>query len=120
MATTDDIWRLDAHLQPLAAIIHAAASEVSVPWVAVVLDARFSDADGSISNKVRVERGDGSLASVSLPAEGTLRLIELGQARPSGPDRWHGLVLRVTAAGECEMRFNYDPACADDPAFYAS
>ena len=121
MATSADLLRLNDHLRPLAVIVRDAASnEVHGPWVAVVLDARFRDADGSILDKVRVERADGSLTSISLPVQGTLRLIEMGQARPTGPDRWHGLLLRVTAEGECEMQFNYDPACAEDATFYQS
>src|SRR5262245_21408947 len=112
MATPEELARQDAHLQPLAGVIHAAADEIGGQWAAVVLDARFCEEDGSISHKVRVERTDGSLASVTLPVAGTIQLIELGQARPTGQDRWHGLVLRVTAEGACEARFNYNPGCA--------
>ena len=120
MATSEDLLRLNARLRPLAGIVHAAAGEVGDPWVALVLDARFSDSDGSIMHKIRGERSDDSLGSFSLPVAGTLQLIELGQARPTGPDRWHGLVLRVTAEGECEVRLNYDPACTEDRGFYES
>jgi hypothetical protein len=120
MATPEDLSQLNAHLRPLAGVVHAAAVAEGGPWVAVVLDARFDDRDGSILHKIRVERADGSIGSVSLSVEGTRQLIALGQARPTGPDRWHGLVLRVTAEGECEVRFNYDPACAEDDSFYES
>jgi hypothetical protein len=120
MATPEDLSRLNAHLRPLAGIIHAAAASADGSWVAAVLDARFSDLDGSFIHKVRVERADGSIGSVSLPTAAILELIALGQARPAGLDRWHGLVLRVTAEGACEVRLNYDPACAEDSGFYES
>jgi len=120
MAMPDDLSRLDAHLRPLAGVVHAAAAADGGPWVAAVLDARFSDRDGSFIDKVRLERPDGAIGSVFLPVEGTLELIALGQARPSGPDRWHGLVLRVTAEGACEVRLNYDPDCAEDGGFVDS
>jgi len=121
MATPQDLAHLGAHLRPLASVIHAAATE-SGAWVAVVLDARFSYADqeGSFVDKVRVDRADGSQSSVSLPVEGVHRLVSLGNERPSGKDRWYGLLLRVTAEGECEVRLNYDPDCAQDSSFYES
>jgi hypothetical protein len=122
MATSEDLSRWDEHLRPLASIVHAAAqaeSAVGTGWVAVVLDARFSDRDGSILDKIRVERADGTFVSVSLPVDGTLQLIALGQARASGADRWYGLLVRVTAEGACEVKFNYDPACVEDGSFFA-
>jgi hypothetical protein len=118
MATLEDLSRFDAHLRPLASVVRAAAG--GSPWVAAVLDARFPDRDGSFIDKVRVERADGSEGAISLPVEGTLQLIALGQARPTGPDRWHGLILRVMAEGACEARLNNDPACAEDDGFFKS
>jgi hypothetical protein len=120
MATLEDLSRLDTDLRPLAGVVQAAAATGGTAWVVAVLDARFSDRDGSFIYKIRVERADGSEGSVSLPVEGTIRLIALGQARPTGPDRWHGLLLRVTAEGACEIRLNYDPACAEDDDFFKS
>lgn len=120
MATSDDLLGLNAHLRPLAEVVRDAAKAHGSAWVAAVLDARFDDRDGSFIDKVRVERADGSTGCPSLPVTATLQLIALGQARPAGPDRWHGLVLRVTAAGACEVRLNYDPACAEDGGFHQS
>jgi len=122
MAKAEDLSRLGAHLRTLAEVVHTAArvGAGGRSWAAVVLDTRFSDADGSFIDKVRVERTDGSIGSVSLPAEGVLELIGLGQSRPTGPDRWHGLVLRVTAEGTCEVRLNYEPACEDNGGFFES
>ncbi|WP_143393553.1 hypothetical protein [Fimbriiglobus ruber] len=121
MATLEDAERQNSHLRSLAAVLFAAAeSESSSSWIAAVLDARFSDQDGSIMDKVRVEKPDGSVGSISLPTEATLQLIALGDARPSGQDRWYGLLLRVTAEGACDVRFNYEPSCTDDESFYAS
>jgi hypothetical protein len=120
MATPEDLSRLNAHLRPLAGVVHAAAVADGGPWVAAVLDARYTDGDGGFIHKTRVERADGSTGGPSLPVEGSLELIALGQARPTGQDRWHGLVLRVTPEGACEVRFNYDPACAEDGGFFES
>jgi hypothetical protein len=120
MATPEDLSRLNAHLRPLAGVVHAAMAAGGAPWIAAVLDARFTDGDGGFIYKIRVEGPDGPGGPVTLPAAGSLELISLGQARPGGADRWHGLVLRVTAEGVCEVRLNYDPACAENPEFFAS
>lgn len=55
-----------------------------------------------------------------MPVEGVRHLISLRDERPSGKDRWYGLLLRVTAEGDCEVRINYDPDCAQDSSFYHS
>lgn len=120
MATPDDLSQLNAHLRPLAEVIHGVAAAEGRPWVTAVLDVRYTDRDGGFIYKIRVERADGSTGGPSLPVEGSLELIALGQVRPMGQDRWHGLVLRVTAEGTCEVQFDYDPSCADDTEFFAS
>jgi hypothetical protein len=120
MATPEDLSQLGDHLRPLAGLIHAAAVGEGGPWVVAVLDVRFTDHDGGFIDKIRVERPDGSTGCPSLPVEAVHRLIALGQERPAGPDRWHGLILQVTAEGACEVRLNYDPACAEDRGFFAS
>src|SRR5262245_52584007 len=120
MATLEDASRLGDHLRPLAGLIHAAAAGDGGPWVAAVLDVRYMDHDGGFLDKVRVERADGSTGCPSVPVEAIHRLIALGQERPAGADRWHGLFLRVTAEGACEVRLNYDPACGKNPEFFAS
>lgn len=120
MATPEDLSRLNAHLRPLAGVIHGTAVAVGGAWIAAVLDVRYTDHDGGFYSKIRVERADGSMGVALLPVEGTLELISLGQARPTGQDRWYGLVLRVTAEGACETTFNYDPGCADDASFFDS
>lgn len=119
MATLDDASRLSDHLPPLASLIHTAAGDGG-PWVAAVLDVRFTDYDGGFIDKVRVEQADGSTGCPSLPVAAVHRLIALGQERPAGSDRWYGLVLRVTAEGACEVRLNYDSACAADGSFFES
>ena len=120
MATSDDISSLEPHLRPLAATIHAAAEASGQPWLAAVLDARYSDRDRSFIDKVRVERSDGTCDSISLPMEGTLKLIALGEARRNGSDRWYGLLLRIAVDGSCKMDLNYNQMCADDETFFES
>lgn len=121
MATSDDVFQLDAILPTLAQLVFQAATEkLQESWIAVVLDARYSAQDGSFIDKARVEQTDGAATGLSLPVEVVHQLIALGKARPTGPDRWYGILLRVTAEGACEINLNYDSACAEDPSFYAS
>lgn len=120
MATSDDLFRLQAHLPGLARAIFGAADAkfAAAGWVAAVLDARyFAEGSGQIA-KVRVELPGGSVGSVRLPAEASHALRELGEARAEGADRWYGFRLRVTASGECATGFNYDPRCAEDESFF--
>ncbi len=120
VATSDDLLRLQAHLLALArAVCGAANAKFAVSgWVAVMLDARYFAEGGGQIAKVRVELQGGSVGSVKLPAEASQTLHELGDARAEGANRWYGLRLRVTAAGECETGFDYDPRCAEDEAFF--
>jgi hypothetical protein len=120
MTTLNDATNFSMHLQPLADVIRAAAVECGHPWIVAVLDVRYSDREKSFIDKIRVERTDGSVVSVNLSNDGTLRLISLGNARPTGSDRWYGLILRVTVEGTFEARLNYDPAYAEDQTFYDS
>jgi hypothetical protein len=123
MATTDDLARLDTIIRPLACVMfETVTGEFGgvEDWSAAVLDVRYSSRAGSFVHKVRVELSDGHLASLSLPVAATYHLIELGQARPAGKDRWFGFRFRITSAGNCKGEFNYDPACADDPSFFES
>lgn len=119
--TADDLSHLDSTLKSLAATVHATALQAHENhWSVVVLDVRFSAHDKSFIDKVRVELSDGSLVSLLLPAVACHQLIELGQVRASDLDQWYGLLLRVTAAGACVSKLNYDPACAEDVKFFES
>jgi hypothetical protein len=120
MATSADLSRLNALLPGLARSVRDAARDKfgNGGWVAAVLDARFfEDSSGSVS-KVRVELAGGGQGSLRLPAEGSVQLRQLNEARPEGDDRWYGLRLRVTAEGGCKTEFNYDPTCAEDESFF--
>ncbi len=121
MATTDDLARIDPILRNIAKLLFTYVADnlkVNV-WENALLDVRFDEA-GDFLNKIRVTRANGEVVSLSLPIAITHQLIELNGVRPSGKDRWHGLKLELTSEGECQIAFNYDPACANDPAFFAS
>ncbi|MDY3559790.1 hypothetical protein R5W23_000948, partial [Gemmata sp. JC673] len=120
MATSDDLFRLQVHLPGLAGAVYGAAEAkfAETGWVAAVLDARYFAEGGGQIAKVRVELAGGSVGSVKLPGEASQALRELGAARAESADRWYGLRLRVTAAGECETAFDYDARCAEDEAFF--
>lgn len=121
MATSNDLFRLDAVLPDVARALHRAAGEqfTKGKWAEVALDIRFARGGGEFSHKIRVRMSNGELASASTPTDLALLLINLDAVRQACSDLWYGLVLRVTAAGECETKFNYDPACAEDKSFYA-
>ena len=122
MATTNDIFRINPIIHELARLLFAHVNrELSEEnaWASTLLDARF-DEQGGFSSKIRVTRTNGEVVSLVTPTDTTLQLIELNGVRPAGIDRWYGFKLELTAAGACEVNFNYDPACANDPDFFTS
>jgi hypothetical protein len=120
MATSDELFRLQAHLPGLARVVYGVADTnfAETGWIAVVLECRYFAEGGGQIAKVRVELPGGSVGSVKLPREVSQVLRVLGETRAEGADRWYGLRLRVTAAGECETAFNYDARCTEDAAFF--
>jgi hypothetical protein len=123
MGTHDDVLRLNELLRPLAEGVLTVAKQTikgGKRWTAVVLDVRYSANAKSFIDKTRVEYKDGTRSSVRLPAEVVMQLINLGNSRPQGKDRWYGMLLRVSPEGQCETQFNYDSHCAEDESFYDS
>ncbi|MGE3803602.1 MAG: hypothetical protein AB7K24_02900 [Gemmataceae bacterium] len=87
-------------------------------WRAIALDVRF-DHQGGFNYKIRAATASAS-PPITMPASMTLLVLSLDALRRQLPqDQWHGFLLTVTADQQCEMTFNYDPNCADDPTFYA-
>ncbi|MBY0457501.1 MAG: hypothetical protein K2V38_09210 [Gemmataceae bacterium] len=122
MATADDVFRLNPIVHELARQLFALVNQEAPSddeWTNVFLDVRF-DGKGGFSSKIRATLTSGKIISLLTPTELTHQLLSLESARPAGKDRWFGCVLTVTAAGECEMKMNYDPNCAEDPAFFES
>ena len=123
-STSDDIFRLGPILRALGEAVwagaNAEAARANADWTSVTLDVRYSADGGSFLHKVRMGLADGTDVSLSLPERVTLLLIELEKVRGAGDSRWHGLLLTITAAGDAEARYNYDPNCADDGAFFDS
>jgi hypothetical protein len=122
MASADDIFRLDPIIHRIGELLFALTTQ-ELPkgriWTTSLLDVRF-DESGGFSDKIRVTCKNAEVVSLSMPTELTLQLIELGNARPKGQDRWYGFKFEVTSAGSCQVDLNYDPACANDPDFFAS
>ena len=122
MATADDIFRLDPIIHRIAQLLFALTNQ-ELPegrsWTTSLLDVRFEDS-GAFGYKIRVTCKNADVVGLNMPTEITLQLIELGNARPKGQDHWYGFKLEVTSAGSCQVDLNYDPACANDPDFFAS
>jgi hypothetical protein len=88
------------------------------PWLAIVLDVRF-DHQGGFIDKIRAATSNGAV-SVSMPTDMALLVLSLDSLRCELlDDRWYGFRLTVSANQQCDMEYNYDPNCADDPTFYA-
>ena len=88
-------------------------------WVRARLHARRRS--GYCATKFRIELPGGEVVGLHEPDETSLPLIELADL----PDevfagRWYEAVFVVTPDGRCEVTYNYDPACADDPGWYDS
>jgi hypothetical protein len=116
----DDLIRLQEHLPELARTILVAVDGefAEKGWASALLDARFFKEGSGQITKLRVELLDGAVGSVWLPPEASGLLSTLAGLRAKGADRWYGLRLRVTAKGECETSFDYDPQGAEDESFF--
>jgi hypothetical protein len=123
-STSDDILKLEPILRALGEAVwagaNAEAARLNAEWASVMLDVRYSAHDGSFLHKVRMELADGTDVSPSLPMQVTLLLIELEKVRGAGDRQWYGLLLKITAAGDADARYDYNPNCADDEEFFDS
>jgi hypothetical protein len=122
MATSDDIFRINPIIRELARLLFAHVNRElpeAKAWASAFLDVRF-DEQGGFAYKIRVTHTNGEVVSLCLPTDVTLQLIELNTVRPTGKDRWYAFKLELTASGACEVNFNYDTACTDDPSFFTS
>ena len=122
MATSDDIFRIEPITHELSRLLFSHVQQqlpADTVWVRALLDVRFEECGGFIM-KLRVARTMGEALSLNVPTNISLQLIQLEGARPTGQDRWYGCKLEVTAAGACEVNFDYDPACSNDPHFFRS
>jgi hypothetical protein len=123
MATTGDLLRLNAVLRSLSQTVFDTTNQQFPDrnsWTTVVLDVRYSADGRSFIDKTRVTLPDGQVTGITLPSSCVLELIELGEARPAGEERWYGVLLRIDPDGSCNIKLNYDPACAEDTSFYES
>jgi len=119
MATSNDLLRLSAVLPDLARSVYQATADKfnTQGWIDTRLDVRYFREGGGRIAKVRVVLADGGSGSLRLPAETLQLLHNLDSVRQENSDLWFGLLIRVTNSGECDTKFDYDPACADDDAF---
>jgi hypothetical protein len=46
-----------------------------------------------------------------------MALNDLCEMRSWFPEPWYGMRTTVTSEGKCDVNFNYDPKCLEDPAF---
>jgi hypothetical protein len=121
-ATPFDPFALDPIIKTLAATIYPAVQEEfgrgEAHWTAAAVDIRFDAEGDGFVEKYWVEKPGGSVASPELPSAAVEQIEALGSVRPTGGEGcWYGLVLRITAAGGCNMKLNYDANCAADPVF---
>jgi hypothetical protein len=79
----------------------AVKSTVKTPWKELCFDVRSNPAGTTHSMKFRV-------TPVSGPRDAAF----------SHP--FYGMKLTISCAGKCEVDFNYDPNCKEDPAFYGT
>jgi hypothetical protein len=65
--------------------------------------------------KIRATKTDGNTASLALNNQISLSLIDLEQYEGQ---EWYGILLTVWPDRRCVVKFNYDPNCITDDAFY--
>ena len=98
--------------------MQAVAGAVRAPWKELYVDIR-SIPDGTAHDiKFRVIPVSGAPISMptSKPMEATVREIwNMRDACFSPP--WCGMKLTISSQGQCQINFNYNPNCKEDPAF---
>lgn len=110
-------------LQTIAQALLGLANSSGVRgWKTVVLDARFAgDRSGAFFDKCRVHAARGTPKGVQTSTDITTQLIALWEMPAAVFNgRWYGVKVTVTRAGECQVEYDYDRKCADDPSFFQS
>jgi hypothetical protein len=84
-------------------------------------DSRWS----TLSQDIRVPRsGVGAVSAEYVLVDGVRRpfetspnagslVLDLVQSRANLPGPWFGCLITITSAGQCEVKYSYDPTCVD-------
>jgi hypothetical protein len=110
----------DEALKQLAELIYGVARSrlADSEWHDVVFEVRYSKQGDSWITKLRATLPSGEVTSLDTPSEITLLLIDINESRTVLGHQWHGAVIKVVEAGQCEIQLNYDPDCAEDVSFF--
>jgi hypothetical protein len=99
-------------------VMSAVLSVVQQPWKELYLDVRARPGQIAHKSKLRVVLVSGGVISVAPPAAIAGVIADILQMRHLFEQPWSGMKLTITCAGECNVHFDFDPKCADDPAFF--
>ncbi|MCE9532528.1 MAG: hypothetical protein K8T89_15630 [Planctomycetes bacterium] len=119
----DPIIRLQSLLDRIAQVILAATSEEmrGQPWVLAYLDVRGQGTTSqSLLQKYRINRTDGTtIDTLDVPDDLMLLLREAFDLKDAVlSNKWHGVLITAFPDRQCEVKFDYDPNCAKDKAFF--
>jgi hypothetical protein len=87
-------------------------------WTDVLLDIRYSPESSTQLRKVRATVA-GSVVSIN-SAYGRLPILTLLLRKENRLDAFYGVLMKVTANGEVDIRLNYDPKHYSSPDFAAT
>ena len=89
-------------------------------WKFACVDIRWTlDGNTSVS-KLRIGLPGGAIfAHLSFSIDVDSLFEEAYQMKDKVfPDKWYGLVMTLHPDGKCQLDYNYDPNCSDDPSFF--
>ncbi len=111
----------DDTIRRLGSLLHRAAREQMGrnDWEAAKLDVRISQNGRNQAAKFRIKLGTETVAKTHPPDEIDRYIDRMWELRPKVlANNWHGFLATVSRDGRCEVTFNYDPDCKNDPTFY--
>lgn len=122
MPTKKQLQRVTALLRALAADLCETLAEnpaTAGGWTSAYLDVRFDPDGDSFSTRFVATLPDGS-AEVLRESLDTIEPLKALRAMPAEVfnGRWHGLKLTVHPGRECQVEWNFDPNCVNDPTFW--
>ena len=94
--------------------VHGAVQE---DWREAYLDLRSTPDGASRGMKLTVVLASGQMLALRPGRAIEAALHRICEMRTAFVPPWYGMRLAMTSAGNCEVRFSYEPACYDDPHF---
>jgi hypothetical protein len=89
-------------------------------WTRAVWDGRSPPKTRAFESKFCIEFPDGKVKRIFTPSRALSLVMDALRLRDKAlADKWYGLKFTLSADGQCDITFDYDPQCYADPQFQA-